>query len=55
MKNQLIRGNTVKNGNILVFLSFSLVYISLVGSVTISNGQVEWNESITFDSIQDDA
>ena len=32
-----------KNGKIRVLLSFSLVYISLVRSVTIANVQVEWN------------
>ena len=32
-----------KNGKILVFLSFSYVYVSLVGSVTIANGQIEWS------------
>ena len=26
-----------------LFLSFSLVYVSLVGSVTIANGQIEWS------------
>ena len=34
---------TPKYGKILVSLSFSLVYISLVGSVTIVIGQIEWN------------
>ena len=34
---------TPKYGKILVSLSFSLVYISLVGSVTIANGQIEWS------------
>ena len=34
---------TPKYGKIFVSLSFSLVYISLVGSVTIANGQIEWS------------
>ena len=32
-----------RNEKIQVFRSFSLVYISLVGSVTISSGQIEWS------------
>ena len=32
-----------KNGKIWVFLSFSHVYVSLVGSVTIANGKIEWS------------
>ena len=32
MINQLIHGNNIKNGKIEVFLPFSHVYISLIGS-----------------------
>ena len=32
-----------KTGKIQVFLSFSHVYISLVGSVTIANSKIEWS------------
>ena len=35
-----------RNGNnldIYVFLSFSYVHVSLIGSVTIANGQTEWS------------
>ena len=34
---------TPEYGKILVSLSFSLVHISLVGSVTIANGKIEWS------------
>ena len=44
-----------KTGKIWVFLCFSLIYISLVGSVTIANGQIEWSQSTNFNRIQDDA
>ena len=44
-----------KNGKIWVFLSFSHVYVSLVGSVTIANGQIEWSQSTNFNRIQDGA
>ena len=54
-KSQLIHGDTVKNGKIYVFLSFLIVYISLVGSVTIANGQIEWSQSTNFNRIQDGA
>ena len=33
-----------RTGRILVFLPFSLVYILLVGSVTIANGQIECSQ-----------
>ena len=33
--------------------SFLIVHISLVGSVTIANGQIEWNQSTNFNRIQD--
>ena len=37
-------GNTVKKRqDLYVFHSFSHVYISIVGSVTIANGQIEWS------------
>ena len=55
MKSQLIHSNTVKNGKILVFLSFLIVYQSLVGSVTIANGQIELSQSTSFNRIQDGA
>ena len=32
-----------KNRKIYVFLSFSHVYVSIIGSVTIANGQIEWS------------
>ena len=32
-----------QNGRTEVFLSFLIVYISLVGSVTIANSQIEWS------------
>ena len=32
-----------KNGKIYVFLSFSHVYVSLVGLVTVASGQIEWS------------
>ena len=35
----------IQPGRIEVFLSFSLVYILLVDSVTISNSQIEWRQS----------
>ena len=35
--------------------NFSLVYILLVGSVTIANSQSEWIESTSFNRIQDGA
>ena len=35
--------------------SFSLVYISLVGSVTIAIGQIEWSQSTNFNGVQDGA
>ena len=42
MKKIIIHGNTVKKWqNIYVFVSFSHVYVSHVGSVTIANGQIE--------------
>ena len=44
-----------KNGKIKVFLCFSLVYILLVGSVTIANGQIGWSQSTNFNTIQDGA
>ena len=44
-----------KYGKILVFISFSLVYISLVGSVTIANVQIEWSYLTNFNRIQDGA
>ena len=34
---------TPKYSKILVSLSFSLLYILVVGSVTIANGQIEWS------------
>ena len=46
---------TPKYGKILMSLSFSLVYISLVGSITIANGQIEWSYSTDFNRIQDGA
>ena len=42
-----------KTGKIYVFLSFSLAYILLVGSVIITNGQIEWIQSTNFNRIQD--
>ena len=42
-----------KNGRIEVFLSFLIVYVSLVGSVTIANSQIEWSQSTNFNRIQD--
>ena len=44
-----------KTSKIQVFLSISLVYILLIGSVTIANGQIEWIESTNFNRIQDGA
>ena len=40
---------------IRITVSFSLVYISLVGSVTIANGQTEWSWSTNFNRIRDSA
>ena len=40
-KDKIIHGKTVKNGKIWVFLSFLHVYVALVGSVTVANGQIE--------------
>ena len=42
-----------KTGKIQVFLCFSLVYILLIGSVIIANGQTEWSQSTNFNRIQD--
>ena len=44
-----------KTGKILVFLSFLLVYILLVGSVTIANVKIEWIHLNNFNNIQDGA
>ena len=44
-----------KNSKIYVFLSVSHVYVSLVGSVTIPNGENEWSKSTNFNRIQDGA
>ena len=44
-----------QNGKIWIFLSFLFVYILLVGSVTIANGQIEWSQSVNFNRIQDGA
>ena len=52
---KIIHGFNVINGKIEVFLSFLLSYISLAGSVTIANGQIEWSQSTNFNRIQDGA
>ena len=44
-----------KNGKIYVFLSFSHVRVSFVGSVAIANGQIECSYSTNFNKIQDGA
>ena len=55
MKSQLVHSNTVKKGKVQVSVSFSLVYISLVGSVNIANGQIEWSQSTNSNRLQDGA
>ena len=45
-------GSSVKK---LTHSKEKLVYTSLVGSVTIANGQIEWSWSTNFSSIQDGA
>ena len=39
-------------GKIQVLLSFSLVYISLVGLITITNGQIEWRQLTNLNRIR---
>ena len=43
---------TSKTAESSYFFSFSLVYISLVGSVNIANGQIDSSESTNFNRIQ---
>ena len=50
---QLIHCNAVKNLQTWVFVFFLIIYISLVGLVTIANGQIEWIQSTNFNRIQD--